>query len=279
MHLLNRLFLVICVGFSAKLASADDNSIRVDVVVDLTDAAKAISRPSSAHPTYYFPIAKGYTTSGPTLAGEKSPPPVGQVEHMAAVALAQQGYLLARKKTPPTLLLIFWWGYKAPAMMNGDNDNSMSSGLIGQSGNSVMSGAEAAAMDGLLPTHSSVNAHEMQELVMGTNFDPSPFHLYANPRQDIAENATRYPRYYFMVSALDFKAATEKRKYVVYWTARVSTELAGHTLDEVLPSLIARGAPMFGTDTDGPRFAESAIVPNGEVAIGQPVLKRDSRQP
>ena len=128
-------------------------------------------------------------------------------------------------------------------------------------------------MDGLLPTHSSVNAHEMEELVMGTKFDPTPFHLYPNPRQDLAESATRAPRYFFMVSALDFKSAVREKKITVLWTARISTELAGHTLEQVLPTLIADGTPAFGRDTNGPQFSEGPILPAAHVIAGTPVLK------
>jgi uncharacterized protein (DUF2461 family) len=84
---------------------------------------------------------------------------------------------------------------------------------------------------------------------------------------------SRYPRYFLMVSALDFKAALRK-EYIVLWTARVSTDLTGHSLDEVLPSLIAAGAPMFGRDTNGPDFSDRPIVPMGHVEVGTAVLKR-----
>jgi hypothetical protein len=114
---------------------------------------------------------------------------------------------------------------------------------------------------------------------MGTKFDPTPMHQNPSPRQDLAENATRAPRYYFMVSALDFKSAAEQKKFVVLWTARISTELAGHTLGEVLPTLITEGTPAFGRDTDGPHFSEDPIIPAGRVTAGTPVWKPNtSRQ-
>ena len=283
MRSLTRSILAVSALLTVRMAYADDttvdsNPLRVDVVVDLTDAGKTLTPPTPEHPIYYYPVVKGYVAGGAVQGNEKTPPPVALVERMAAVSLAKEGYLLAGKTTRPTLLLMFSWGYKAPEMLNDDNDNPMTTRLLSSPGSVVMSGAEAAAMEGLLPTHSSVNGHEMEELVMGTKFDPTPFHQYPNPRQDLAESAARAPRYYFMVSALDFKSAVEQKKFVVLWTARISTELAGHTLDQVLPTLIADGTPAFGRDTNGPHFSEDPIIPAGRVTAGTPVWKPNARQ-
>src|ERR1700733_11813401 len=84
--------------FPARAAlDDDDNGLRVDVVVDMTEAGKQIPRPTPDHPAYYYPVIRGYTEGGNILVGEKPPPPTADVMHMIAKALAEQGYLLMRK--------------------------------------------------------------------------------------------------------------------------------------------------------------------------------------
>jgi hypothetical protein len=256
-------------------ARAEDDDMAVDVVVDLTEAGQAISRPSPSHPTYYYPVTKGYTPGGAPLADEKAPSvPTAHIEHLVALALAQQGYLLARKTAPPTLLLMFWWGYKAPDIMN-----NFERSVPFQPSNAMQARnpdllVEQAAERGLLPTNILANKTEMYELTLGSKFF-SDNDLMAHPgiRLESAIEAAREARYYLMVSALDFDAAIRHKKYIVYWTARISTELAGHTLDEVLPTLITRGAPMFGRDSHGPQISDGPIVPMGHVEMGTPVFK------
>jgi hypothetical protein len=266
----------------ADATATDSGELRVDVVVDMTDAGRKVPHPSPEHPAYYYPVVKGYTPGGQILAGEKPPSSVADVEHLAAVALAKQGYLLAKKESPPTLLLIFWWGYKAPEVVNDDKDRL---GASDPADGTVLGGPGARmsinqlANRGLLPTNTVVNHVEMEELVMGTKFDPEPLHNLPNPREENATDASRQPRYYLMVSALDFKDAIEQKKSVVYWTARISTELTGHTLEQVLPTLITEGTPAFGRGTNGPQFSSEPVVPMGRVIVGVPVLKTDSRQP
>ncbi len=256
---------------------ADSNPLSVDVVVDLTEPGKKVTRPTPANPAYYYPVIKGYTPGGTILAYENAPPPVAVVEHLAAVELAKQGYLLARKGAPPTLLLIFWWGYKAPEMMNDDLlMPGLNAGGTTSYGGVQIPKAEWLAMTGQLPTGTSVNAQEMETLVMGSKYDPGAFHNHPNPRQERAKSGALAPRYYFMVSALDFKSAVEHKQFVVLWTARISTELSGHTLDEALPTLIHDGAPAFGQDTNGPQFTAGPVLPSVRVYAGPLVVKSTS---
>jgi hypothetical protein len=269
----------------ADTSSGYTNNLRVDVVVDVTDAGKSVSRPSPDHPVYYYPVTPGYTEGGKVMEGEKPPPPTVDVQHLVAKALYEQGYKVMNRTSAPSLLLVFWWGYKAPVIMderstpltNFSSATPGAKGLGGAFGGNQGSAADEVfglALRGMLPANLVTNHTEMEELVMGSKFAAdNPLQNHPGPRLETAISMSRYPRYYLMVSALDFKAAL-KKQYVVLWTARVSTELTGHTLDEVLPSLIAAGAPMFGRDTDGPAFSDRPVVPAGRVEMGTPVPKK-----
>jgi hypothetical protein len=273
---------LIAFGRSARAA---DDEIQVDVVVDTTDAGEKIAPATPEHPVYYFPVTKGYVVGGKTLTDQAPPPPKPAVERLIAKALYAQGYRFCNAKNPPTLLLMLWWGYMAPILNEGTGtpDSSMNQGSsqmrgMGGSFGSNQAGAGAvfgAAMHGMLPTNIEENQNQMQELVMGSKFEPDSLQNHPSLRLDTAIESARNARYYLMISAMDLKEARDHKKFVVYWTARVSTDLEGHTLEGVFPTLINVGIPHCGRDTDGPLVMGAPLVPAGTVNWGALVEKTD----
>jgi len=125
------------------------------------------------------------------------------------------------------------------------------------------------------------NEYEMEDLVFGSNYDRNTNEFVPTLRMQALKDESRIARYYVTVSALDYAAATQQKKAVVLWTAHMSTDLYGHTLDQVLPSLIAAGAGMFGKDTHGALWPLPTVplVPMGRVVVGAPYVKTDLSQP
>jgi hypothetical protein len=203
----------------ASVSVAHDNSIRIDVVVDVTKAGEKVRRPTPDSPVYYYPYTSGFAARDPIPAGAEEPPPTLAVQHLIAVALANDGYWVMNKNSPPSLVLAFWWGYQA--------------------------GSRAA----------------MEQLVLGNEFEATVDENQSSLRVQTALSALDAPRYYLIVSALDYPAYTRKQ-HKVLWTARVSTELKGSHFDEVLPALIAAGARRFGRETQGPEFTQATITPS-----------------
>jgi len=99
--------------FPASIGLARDNTIRVDVVVDVTPAGEKVPLPSAAQPVSYFPYTAGFTVAGEIPPGAEEPPPTAAVQHLLARALADEGYRVATKASPPSVFLAFWWGYKS----------------------------------------------------------------------------------------------------------------------------------------------------------------------
>jgi hypothetical protein len=265
-----RIALCLAALFSARVALADDNgNVKVDVVVNMTDEGRKIPRPTPDHPAYYYPVTRGYTPGGAILSDQPPPPPPLEVERLIGKELAKQGYLFAANH-PPSLVLLFWWGYKAPEIM-GPSGDSIEGGTVGG-----LPGGASVNGPGL-PTNISANHNEMEELVFGSEYAPDPLlngGSHPSIRLENLNKESRVARYYMMVSALDFKAATQK-KPVLLWTARISTSLWSHTLEQVLPTLLAAGGPMLGRDSDGPQITSESVVPMGHVIVGTPVLKSD----
>ncbi len=269
-------------------AAADDENVKVDLVVDLTEDGERIEHPTPAHPVYYFPIIKGYAEAGAKLDGQPPPPPDFQVLNMIARELYKQGYRVAHKATPPSLIMMFWWGYKAPiTSANGGFVGGTHAATLGGQGGGGAAGINAALQTGEIETNTLLNPDEMKELVLGSQFQ-SGFgdteKNFMSMRMEKLKLAWLVPRYYLMVSAIDYDTALHQRDdkgnplFKVYWTARVSTEVIDHTLADVLPALIKAAGPAFGRKTDGPQWLDSPLPP-AHVEAGTPVMKASGTAP
>ena len=250
-----------------RLAAQGKGDIMVDVVVDMTDAGAKIVHPTPASPAYYLPLPIGYKPMGGMVAEPQIPPPTPEVEHMMAVALAEQGYLVMTKTSLPSLVLSLWWGYMAPEInstaiaaptssTNGDINRSklpMFGGNPGTGMGSGMSDGLASALAAQLPTDQMFNNDQMMSLVAGSADSFQYSFQNAGLIYEQVRTLARSPRHYLLVSAFDFKDWLH-HKSTLLWRAHISTELWGHSLAQVLPTMIATGAPMFGRETNRPRL-------------------------
>jgi len=226
----------------ASAAFADDQPMRVDVVVEMTEAGKKVAHPTPAKPAYYFPLSAGFSADGDVMTFFQRPPPdSAEIESLLAKTLADQGYLLATKAHPPSLILMFRWGYMAPIII-----------------------------DDLF-----VNEGQMWELVGGKTID-TPWPI--GPRKLEVVESARTARWYMTVVAADYNDWKYHHKATKLWHESMSTELWGHYFDEALPTLIANGAASFGRET-GPQMIQAPVVPMGHVVVGTPYLRPDPTGP
>ena len=230
-------------GFGAPKDTA------VNVVVDMTEAGRAVTPPTKEKPAFYYPVLAGYREAGSLVAGEKSPPPA-PVAKLLAKALAAQNYYVVGEKTPaPTLLLVFHWGYMNPQIDDvGDAEN---------------------------PQQQFWNQREMLALVAGNTL--KNIGVFDFKRDDVLQ-AARDERYFVVVSAYDFAAAKEKKKKLL-WQAKLSTPSNGVSLAEVLPSMISAGGPHFGRETKLPELINAPLAKEGKVEIGTATIVDESGKP
>jgi hypothetical protein len=221
----------------------------VNVIVDMTDEGKKVAPPTREKPAFYYPVVAGYREEGAIVAGEKKPPD-NPVSHLLAKALAAQNYYVVGTRTPaPTLLLVFHWGYMNPQIDESlDPDN---------------------------PQKTFWNEREMLALVAGNTL--KNVSQFGFEREDILQ-AARDERYFVIVSAYDFKAATGKKK-VLLWRAKMSTPSTSVSLAEVIPAMITAGGPRFGRETRLPESVTAAIAKEGKVEIGTPTVVKDPATP
>jgi len=239
----------ISTGYAGFLGFGAPKDTDVNVIVDMTDAGRAVTPPTKEQPAFYYPVLAGYREAGSLVAGEKSPPPA-PVAKLLAKALAAQNYYVVGTKTPaPTLLLVFHWGYMNPQIDDvGDSEN---------------------------PQQQFWNQREMLALVAGNTL--KNIGVFDFKRDDVLQ-AARDERYFVVVSAYDFAAAKEKKKKLL-WQAKLSTPSNGVTLAEVLPSIISAGGPHFGRETKLPELVNAPLAKEGKVEIGTPTIVDETGKP
>lgn len=242
MNFTRRCTLIFITALLLTRAYAEDDQREMNVNVAMTEAGKKVAPPTKDHPTYYLPYVVGYREEGATVAGEKAPP-MKPIVHQLAKALAQQNYfVISKDHAQPSILLVFYWGYMNPQIDDvGDLDN---------------------------PQKVFYNQKEMLALVGGQTMGM----LDLNFEKEQVMQGAEDDRYFVVVSAYDFDAAKQHKK-VILWQARMSTPSNGVSLDQVIPALIASGAPKFGRETIRPEWVMAPVVPQGKVEVGTPVVK------
>ena len=78
--------------------------------------------------------------------------------------------------------------------------------------------------------------------------------------------------YFVTVSAFDFAAYSRQHQKVLLWTAKMSVPAEGSSMAQVMPTLIASAAPLFGRETVGIKSITTPEV-EGHVDFGEIKVK------
>jgi hypothetical protein len=284
--------LIALAAFAAGAAARGDE-IKVAVVVDFNSGAGRLVRPSADKPAYYFPITLGYGQSGHPEARLKDPPPTAQVQRMIARALFDQGYRVENSRNPPSLVFVLRWGLLAPGrrwereqVSPLQQESMMVGGLGGGPGGGGFQPDMRALSSGLLDNarYSTGPSPGMLYLVAGDTLKDRGYNVTdpRNPRIQAILALASEPRYFIIIAAYDaldwFRHYDDWKhhrnpgdKSRVLWEEHMSTEMAGRDFADVLPALIAVGAPRFGRETRIPIVSTGSEVPEGRVEAGTPV--------
>jgi hypothetical protein len=215
-------------------------TVKVDVVVDMTEAGKKVAPPTPEQPAYYLPVFSGDEDVGYAPFFQRPLPPAPEVEKFIEKEFARQGYRPLVKGARPSLVLELAWGYMSPKW------GPVPPGWI----RTLLYGdtMDTIGFDGK-PT----NIRDIDDL-----------------EQEITE---RSGFYYVIVSAFDFRDALQ-HKATLLWRAHISTTIWGRYFDQVLPTMVMTAAPLLGRETLRPEVASAPVVPMGHVIVGTPVLKK-----
>jgi hypothetical protein len=252
----------------------------VNVVVDMTPEGRKAVHPTPDHPAYYYPIVGGYNQEGQAIAGDKQPKQ-NELLHLAAVELAKQGYLVVNPgKIPPTpppdIILVFHWGPINPEtfdlndVFGGDVASAASNTAMAKpdaSGASNASKLNPEAFSSLV----TMNNAQMLNMLVGNTLP----NIHASSGYQAVIEAAQEDRYFIMVTAYDFPATVRQKKAVLLWQAKMSVPSAGVAFDDVTPTLIAAGGPLFGRETTVPQHISLPVTPEGRVIVGTSKVVHD----
>lgn len=232
---------------------------------DLTEDGKKLPPPSPEKPVYYAPVIFGWHESGKIVAGEE-PPKRQEMLRLVAQALAREGYVLQALRpdantTLPSLVITVEWGCLNPDVIE-------SGALNLTTGDGGTMSSSALRSDPTQNATTDFNQREMIALVAGSAIKRQASfseNEWARLRDAVGEG-----RYYIIVTAYDF-AASAKGEQTLLWRARMSTPRQGVWMSDIVPALVAAGAPLFGRQSDIPKWTKFAVR-DGKVIIGDPVF-------
>jgi hypothetical protein len=232
-------------------------SARANLFSDNFDTTVVAERGKDAPPAQDSPIAcalvdGGYIEAGDPIAGE-NPPSAASVRQELLDALGQQNFHVGAAS--PTVLLTYYWGVlridhtaiRLPMGINANQDARIKLVSTEETGaeveNHILSAKRGADV----------------------NLDASSPVLLVGPLDTIVQNA-RHPRYFIVVSAYQYQAPGESQKPTLLWRAKLSAQETSGDMDEVIPALIAKGAPFFGKDMQYPKTVENTLMKSVTVA-------------
>lgn len=240
---------------------------------DLTEDGKKFPTPTPGHPIYYVPIIYGWHEEGRIVAGEE-PPKRTEMIRLLGQALAREGYVLQALRpdantTRPSIIVAVEWGYLNPVITN--------EGALNVTTGSGGSLSPQEIRDDPTQRDSTFhNEREMATLVAGSALQRQAFFSEADWQK--LNNAMSEGRYYIVVSGYDFEASLHGEQKLL-WRTRVSTPRQGVWMSDVMPALVAGGAPLFGRQSDVPKWTDLRVRDGKVIMPDAVVIEPDVKLP
>ena len=228
-------------GFTPR-ASAGIFSNNIDMLV----VAEAPNGPVSQQgPLSFAAFDGGYIEAGDPIAGDVAPTPA-QVGQSLRAALVNEGF---QAGASPSVVITYHWGVLRI-------DRRQIRVPYG-----IKTNLEARIE--LVSTHqlgAEVENHILLREKSGQmNQDAASTPMMVGPAETASE-AARQPRTFVIVSAYDYQGLLH-REAKLLWRVKLSAREQSGEMDEVIPALIAGGAPYFGRNLDNVKTVE--VTPQG----------------
>lgn len=233
---------VLCAAGLVASASAGifSNNFRMLVVAEQAKGAPAMQD----GPVSCVAIDGGYIEAGDPIAGD-TPPTADQVGQCLQSALAEHGFHAAQGA--PSIVLTYYWGVLRIDRIQLKSPYGIKSNLM-------------ARID--LVSTEQVGA-EVENHILGrekgsgmTEGVSSPV-ILAGPLET-ARQDSRQPRIFVVVEAYDYQALVHHEAKLL-WRVKLSAQETSGDMDEVIPALIAGGAPYFGKNLDTMQDVEATL--------------------
>jgi hypothetical protein len=204
------------------------------------DAPSDLTKPVS-----YCAMDGGYIEAGDPIVGD-TPPTADRVRQTLYGALKDQGF--SADRASPSVLLTYYWGVLRQDRQEARIPYGVRSNLNARL--RLVSTEELG---------SEVENHILgRQKADGTNMNVASPALLVGPTKSVVENARR-PRIFIIISAFDYQGLTQGHEAKPVWRVKLSAQETSGDMDEVIPSMIAKGAQFFGKDLHEPRIVEATL--------------------
>jgi hypothetical protein len=218
------------------------------VVAEQMQAAPSVQ----GNPVSYVAFDGGYIEAGDPIAGE-GPPSADQVSQALNAALASQGFRSAQGT--PDVVLTYHWGILRI-------DHTQIRVPYGIKTN-LRARIELVSTEKL---GAEVENHILlREKGNGSNDSVSSPRILAGQLETVVQDS-KYPRYFVVVSAYDYQALAHHEARLLWRTKLSALETEG-PMDEVIPTLIANGAPYFGKNLTDLKDVTASMVKAPSMAV------------
>jgi hypothetical protein len=214
----------------------------------VAERAKDAPAPVQGATVGYCAIDGGYIEAGDPLAGE-NPPTADRVRQALYDSLKEQGF--EANRASPAVLLTYFWGV---IRIDREEVRRIYGVKANQDARIRLVSTEQLGAE--------VENHILgRQKADGTNMDASSPPLLSGPTATVVQNA-RLPRFFVIVTAYDYQSLAQKKETKPLWRVKMSAQETSGDMDQVIPSLIAKGAPFFGKDLPDVRFVKATLSPS-----------------
>jgi hypothetical protein len=229
-------------GFS-PMANASLFSDNFEALV-VAETTKDAIQPKGT-PVGYIAMDGGYIEAGDPIVGD-TPPKADRVRQELYDSLKAQGY--EANRASPAVLLTYFWGVLRLDREEIRRPYGIKSNLNARL--RLVSTEELGA---------EVENHILdRQKAGGTDMNASSPILLVGPTETVVQNA-RHPRIFVIVSAFDYPSLTQGHEVKPLWKVKLSALETSGEMDQVIPSLIATGAPYFGKNITEPKIIEATL--------------------
>ena len=270
--------LAICALFSVHPAVASEDSLVTAVYSNVSNGYARTKLPDGSFKRETYAISNGGYSPG--IARDKSIDAVKfpTIAGLVAQYLARQNYFLAQDSKSADLLLVISWGKTVP-LNDGISRNSQDQAIDALSlvRSTTPLGVQPRSADGIQSSAQASNDAARSGLE-GSLFELQMFNSMRNQANEknarllgymkeinSRNNMSRFAgagtyfddlisdieteRYYMIVTAYDFRAATQEKKQKLLWSTRVSIQAQGNRFDERLVAMMNNASRQFGRDS------------------------------
>jgi hypothetical protein len=212
----------------------------------LVVAETAKDAPAPAAPFTYSAIDGGYIEAGDPIVGD-TPPTADRVRQALYDALKSQG--IDANRSSPSVLLTYYWG-----VLRIDREQIRLPYGVKTNLNARIRLVSTERLGAEVENH--ILGRQKAD---GTDMNASSPPFLVGPTETVVQMA-RQPRIFVIVSAFDYQRLSQ-HDVKPLWRVKLSAQETSGDMDQVIPSLIAAGAPYFGKNLQDPKIVQATLAP------------------